>query len=53
MGAVTAIMYASEHPNDISALVLDSGFYSLKQLIYELVKSKVNLSEFIIDQVLK
>ena len=53
MGAVTAIMYASEHPEDISALVLDSGFYSLKQLIYELVKSKVTLPDFIIEQVLK
>ena len=53
MGAVTAIMYASEHPEDISALVLDSGFYSLKQLIFELVKSKINLPDFIIDQVLK
>ena len=53
MGAVTAIMYASEHPDDISALVLDSGFYSLKKLIYELVKSKVNLPDFIIEQVLK
>ena len=53
MGAVTAIMYASEHPNDISALILDSGFYSLKKLIYELVKSKVSLPDFIIDQVLK
>ena len=53
MGAVTAIMYASEHPEDISALVLDSGFHSLKQLIYELVKSKVTLPDFIIEQVLK
>ena len=53
MGAVTAIMYASEHPEDISALVLDSGFYSLKKLIYELVKSKVNLPDFLIEQVLK
>ena len=53
MGAVTAIMYASEHPEDISALILDSGFYSLKKLIYELVKSKVNLPDFLIEQVLK
>ena len=53
MGAVTAIMYASEHPDDISAIVLDSGFHSLKKLIYELVKSKVNLPDFIIEQVLK
>jgi alpha/beta superfamily hydrolase len=52
MGAVTAIMYASSYPNKISALVLDSGFYSLKKLIYELVKSKINLPDFIIEKVL-
>ena len=52
MGAVTAIMYACSYPNKISALVLDSGFYSLKKLIYELVKSKINLPDFIIEKVL-
>ena len=52
MGAVTAIMYASEHPSNISALVLDSGFYSLNTLIHELVSSRVNLPDFIIDKVL-
>ena len=52
MGAVTAIMYASEHPSNISALVLDSGFYSLNTLIHELVRSRVNLPNFIIDKVL-
>ena len=52
MGAVTAIMYASEHPSEISALVLDSGFYSLNTLIHELVNSRVNLPNFIIDRVL-
>jgi fermentation-respiration switch protein FrsA (DUF1100 family) len=52
MGAVTAIMYASEHPSNISALILDSGFYSLNTLIHELVNSRVNLPNFIIDKVL-
>ena len=53
MGAVTAIMYASEHPKNISALILDSGFYSLNILIHELVNSKINLPNFIIERVLK
>ena len=53
MGAVTAIMYTAEHPNNISALILDSGFYSLNILIHELVNSKINLPDFIIERVLK
>ena len=53
MGAVTAIMYASEHPKIISALILDSGFYSLNLLIHELVNSKINLPNFIFEPVLK
>ena len=52
MGAVTAIMYAKEHPQLIDAMVLDSGFYSLKQLIKELIESKIKLPEFIYDKVL-
>ena len=53
MGAVTAIMYASKNPNKISAMVLDSGFFSLKTLINELVETKVNLPQFVIDQMVK
>ena len=56
MGVVTAIIYASEHPKNISALILDSGFYSLNILnilIHELVNSKINLPNFIIERVLK
>ena len=52
MGAVTAIMYANEHPALIDAMVLDSGFYSLKQLIHELIDSKINLPNFIYEKVL-
>ena len=53
MGAVTAIMYASKKPEEISVMVLDSGFYSLKTLINELVETKVNLPQFVIDPMLK
>ena len=52
MGAVTAIMYANEHPALIDAMVLDSGFYSLKQLINELIDSKIKLPNFIYEKVL-
>lgn len=53
MGAVTAIMYANEHPSLIDAMVLDSGFYSLKILIEELIGSKIKLPRFIFDKLLK
>ena len=53
MGAVTAIMFTAEHPNLISALILDSGFYSLNILIHEIVNSKVSLPNFIIESILK
>ena len=52
MGAVTAIMYANEHPSLIDAMVLDSGFYSLKMLINELIDSKIKLPKFIYEKVL-
>ena len=52
MGAVTAIMYANEHPSLIDAMVLDSGFYSLKTLINELIFSKIKLPKFIFDKLL-
>ena len=53
MGAVTAIMYANEQPSLIDAMVLDSGFYSLKLLIDELIGSKIKLPKFIFDKVLQ
>ena len=52
MGAVTALMYANEHPKLIEVMILDSGFYSLKKLIIELIESKINLPKFIFDKVL-
>ena len=52
MGAVTAIMYANEHPSLIDAMILDSGFYSLKILINELIFSKIKLPKFIFDKLL-
>ena len=52
MGAVTAIMYGDRDPS-IAGMVLDSAFASLKELIEELVKSRVNLPEFILNQATK
>ena len=52
MGAVTAIMYANEHPSLIDAMILDSGFYSLKMLINELIESKIKLPNFIYEKIL-
>ena len=49
MGAVTALMYGSKDLS-IAGLVLDSPFSSLKVLINELAKSRVNLPDFIIKQ---
>ena len=52
MGAVTAIMYGDSDPS-IAGMVLDSPFSSLKKLVEELVKDKVNLPKFVINQALK
>ena len=52
MGAVTAIMYGDRDPS-IAGMVLDSAFASLKELIDELVKSRVNLPEFVLNQLTK
>ena len=38
MGAVTALIYSSRDKNNLSAIVLDSAFYSLKNLIEELIE---------------
>lgn len=52
MGAVTAIMYGDRDPS-VAGMVLDSPFSSLKTLVEELVKDKVNLPNFVINQALK
>ena len=52
MGAVTAIMYGDRDPS-IAGMVLDSPFSSLKLLVEELVKDKVSLPNFIVNQALK
>lgn len=51
MGAVTAIMYGDRDPS-IAGMVLDSPFSSLKMLVEELVKDKVSLPNFILNQAL-
>ena len=52
MGAVTAIMYGDRDPS-IAGLVLDSAFASLKVLIEELVKDRVSLPNFVLNQATK
>ena len=52
MGAVTAIMYGVRDPS-IAGLVLDSSFSSLNKLIEELVKEKVSLPQFVVNQATK
>lgn len=52
MGAVTAIMYGDKDPS-IAGMILDSPFSSLKLLVEELVKDKVNLPNWIVNQALK
>lgn len=52
MGAVTAIMYGDKDPS-IAGMVLDSPFSSLKVLVEELVKDKVSVPGFIVNQALK
>ena len=49
MGAVTALMYGDEDPT-IAGIVLDSPFSSLKMLVEEIVKDKVSLPSFILNQ---
>ncbi len=51
MGAVTAIMYGDQDPS-VAGMVLDSPFSSLKMLVEELVKDKVSLPNFILNQAL-
>lgn len=52
MGAVTAIMYGDRDPS-IAGMVLDSPFSSLKTLVEELVKDRVSLPGWIINQAIK
>ena len=52
MGAVTALMYGSKDLS-IAGLVLDSPFCSLRVLIEELARSRVNLPNFVVNQAIK
>jgi hypothetical protein len=51
MGAVTALMYGDRDPS-VAGMVLDSPFSSLKMLVEELVKEKISLPNFILNQAL-
>ena len=48
MGAVTSLMHASRDKN-ISGLVLDSPFSSLKRVAQDLIKQKVSIPGFVVS----
>ncbi len=52
MGAVTSLMYGDSDPS-VAGMVLDSPFSSLKMLVEELVKDKVSLPSFVLNQAIK
>ena len=52
MGAVTSILYASRENNHLSAILLDSAFYSLKILIEELIEKNINMPKFILNSMI-
>ena len=52
MGAVTALMYA-ERDLSIAAMVLDSPFADLKQLVKDLARTQSNVPNFLISGALK
>lgn len=44
MGAVTAILYAEQHPEmPLAALILDSPFSSYKDMIFDIIRSKYSV----------
>ena len=53
MGAVTALIYASRKHNHLSAILIDSAFYSLKKLIEELIEKNINMPSFIINSLIQ
>ena len=52
MGAVTALLYA-ERDLSIAAMVLDSPFADLKQLVKDLARTQSNVPNFLISGALK
>ena len=52
MGAVTSILYASRENNHLSAILLDSAFFSLKILIEELIDKNISMPKFILNSMI-
>ena len=53
MGAVTALIYGNRGSNNLSAILLDSAFYSLKKLIEELIERSIKIPNFIINPMIE
>jgi hypothetical protein len=52
MGAVAAILYASDHSDSVSGLILDSPFSCFRRMIYDIVYSRRKVPLCLIDIVL-
>ena len=53
MGAVTALIYGSKENNNLSAILLDSAFYSLKKLIEEFIEKSIKIPNFIANSIIE
>ena len=52
MGSLCAIMFADMYSYEVSALILDSPFKNLSEVIERIAKRKVNLPDLIIKPLL-
>ena len=53
MGAVTALLFASRENNHLSAILLDSAFFSLRKLVEELIEKNINIPTFILNSMIE
>ena len=53
MGAATALIYGNRGSNNLSAILLDSAFYSLQKLIEELIEKSIKIPNFIINSMIE
>ena len=52
MGACTALIYASQYPQTVSCLILDSPFKDLRKLIKEIAAERTKLPQILFEPIL-
>ena len=52
MGACTALIYCSEHPETVSCMILDSPFKDLRKLIKEIAAERTKLPGLFFEPIL-